>query len=144
MDFISLEQANEYFANRLRSDAWTAATETAKTQALAQATLLIGGAFVFGFSAYETTPDGATVWHERVRAAVCEEALWLLERDPSDIPTALFQGLASASASGASATFDKKFVIPWVCPVARTLVGELGTLVDSEDNSYVRTTLLKL
>lgn len=141
---VSINDAESYFASRLRSEIWDAADEGSKTRALAQASFLISGAFVFSSNACEQDENGAVVWHERVIAAVCEEAHWLLSRDPSEIPDALFQGVASASAGGASATFDKSFVIPWICPIAKTLVGDLGTLIDSDDDSRVRSAPLPL
>ena len=43
-----------------------------------------------------------------------------------------------------SATFDKSFVLPWICPVAKTLIGDLGTLVDGEEDSWVKSKPLAL
>ena len=140
---VSLSDADSYFATRLRSDAWDAANDETRIKALAQASFLISGAFVFSDAAYSIDDEDAVTWHDRVIAAVCEEALWLLSRDPAQLPDALFQGVSSASAGSVSATFDKSFVLPWICPVAKTLIGALGTLID-DDTSYVRSTPLAI
>lgn len=140
----TLADADSYFASRLRSEPWDDATESDKRKALAQAAIVISGAFSFTTSAFEVDETtGAATWDARVIAAVCEEAFWLLTRNPDEIPESLFLGIASASAGGASVTFDKSFVLSWLCPAAKTLIGDLGTLIDGDESS-VKTTLLAM
>ena len=141
---VSTMDAESYFASVLRTTEWDAAEASKKEQALSQASFLISGAFVFNDSAYSTDSDGTTVWNERVVAAVCEEALWLLSHDPSDIPSALFNGISSASAGSVSATFDKSFICPWIYPLARILIGDLAVYVGDDSGATVRTTLLAM
>lgn len=140
---VSLAEANLYFTSRLRSTAWTAADETSKSQALAQASNLVSGAFIFSEDAYRVEDDVVT-WDERISFAICEEALWLLEHDPSELPESLTKGIQSASAGSVSATFDKSFVIPWICGAVKTLIGDLGTFIGDSSESSVRSTLLAL
>ena len=140
---VSLAEANLYFASRLRSTAWTAADETSKLQALAQASNLVSGAFIFSEDSYRVEDDVVT-WDERISFAICEEALWLLGHDPSELPESLTKGIQSASAGSVSATFDKSFVIPWICDAVKTLIGDLGTFIGDSSESSVRSTLLAL
>lgn len=138
---VALDAAERYFATRLRADLWREASESDKTNALAQASFLISGAFSFydaAFALDEST--GEVVWNARVVAAVCEEALWLLRVDPTEYPEALTLGLAEAGAGGASAKFDRSFVAPMVCAASKTLVGELGVFRDSNELGTAKTT----
>ena len=105
----------------------------------------MSSAFVFSSEAYEIdSVTRSVIWNKRIISAVCEEALWLLSHDPSNMPEALFQGVSSANAGNVSATFDKSFVLPWICPVSRTLVGSLGTFIAGDDNSYVHSNPMSL
>ncbi len=142
---VDASYADAYFGARLRSESWRAADSDSKSQALTQASFLISGAFDFSEAAYEIDPTTETiVWEPRICAAVCEEALWLLDHDPSELPSALFQGVVSASAGAVSATFDRSFVLPWIAPVVKTLVGDLASFNDPDDESHVKSTLLQL
>lgn len=142
---VPLDEANEYFGLRLNTTVWDNANDEMRKQALSQAGMLISSAFVFSKEAYEIdSATGSVIWNKRIISSVCEEALWLLTRDPSEIPDALFNGVSSASAGNVSATFDKSFVIPWICPVARTIVGSLGTFIAGDDDSYVHSTPMSL
>lgn len=136
---VTLDEANNYFELRLNTTVWDNASDTMREQALSQAGMLVFSAFVFSPNAYETDAQtGSVVWNSQIISAVCEEALWLLQYDPSKIPETLFQGVASANAGNVSATFDKSFIIPWICPVSRALVGSLGTFIAGDDDSFVR------
>lgn len=141
---VSLVDAESYFASRLRSETWNAADESLKTKALTQASFLVSSAFVFYDGAYEEISGGEIVWDERVGAAICEEAAWLLDHDPASIPEALFNGISSASAGSVSATFDKSFVCPWICEQTKILVGDLGTFIGADSDSLVKSTLLAM
>lgn len=142
---VPLDEANEYFGLRLNTTVWDNATDDMRKQALRQAGTLIFSAFVFSKKAYEIdSKTGSVVWNSQIISAVCEEALWLLSHDPSNIPEALFQGVSSANAGNVSATFDKSFVLPWICPVSRTLVGSLGTFIAGDDDSYVHSNPMSL
>ena len=142
---VPLDEANDYFGLRLNTTVWDNANDDMRKQALRQAGTLIFSAFVFSKEAYEIDPEtGSVVWNSQIISAVCEEALWLLSHDPSNIPEALFQGVSSANAGNVSATFDKSFVLPWICPVSRTLVGSLGTFIAGDDDSYVHSNPMSL
>lgn len=135
---VDIDDAEAYFNSRLRPELWNAADEETKKRALLQSAFLISGAFVFTDAAYYVDAETQAVyWNTRVIAAVCEQAVWLMARDPSEIPEALFKGIVSASAGSVSATFDKSFILPWICPVAKTLIGDLGIFLD-DDSSWVK------
>lgn len=141
---VSLEDAEQYFAERLRATTWNAADASQKTQALTMASFLISGAFVLYDSAFSIQEDGDVIWDDRITAAVCEEANWLLGHDPDAVPAALFNGISQASAGAVSATFDKAFVCPWICSAARLMVGDLGLFLGDDTEGSAKTTLLAM
>ena len=135
--YVSLETAEGYFSNRLHSDLWDSASETDRKKALAWSASVIQNAYIWNDGAY-TEEDG---WNEAVQYAVCEEAIWLLKVDPTDYPAILTKGLVSGSVGSVSGTFSKEMVAPLVCLAARSLIGELGTLLD-DGFGTVRSTML--
>ncbi len=136
---VTLAAATTYFDGRLYADAWTNAEPSDREKALTQASFLVAGAFSFSANAYAVDAYGVTTWHERVIAAVCEEALWLLKRDPTNYPELLTLGLAEGSVASLCAKFDRRFLAPLICDAAKNLVGELGSLL--EDGSCRSTPL---
>ena len=138
---VELVYANEYFTLRLRSNLWNDSEDSVKLQALSQASFLVSGAFKFNDKSY-IVKDNKILWHERIKAAICEEAIWLLEHDPSKIPEALFNGMSNASVGGVSVTFDMSFICPWICNASKTLIGDLGTFLGDEGS--LQTTILSL
>lgn len=123
---VTLDIADNYFSSRLYADAWSKAPSEDREKALTQASFIIAGGFSFYQHAYAVDGYGKTHWHERVEAAVCEEALWLLKRDPTDYPELLTLGIAEAKAADLEAKFDRAFAAPLVCPAAKALIGELA------------------
>lgn len=132
---VSGEFAERYFAARLYASRWTSASETDKEKSLAQASYLIASAFDFTSDAFEIDASGEIVWHERVMAAVCEEALWLLTRDPTLYPETLTLGLSQGAAGPVSATFDRRYIAPLICEASKRLVGRLGAFDGADDAS---------
>ena len=128
---VTISEADVYFASRLHSEKWDVADELSKSKALSQASFLVSGAFVFSENAFQTV-DNTVIWNERIKAGICEEALWLLEHNPNDIPESLFKGISTANAGSVSATFDKSFICPWICDSVKMLIGDLGTFVSDE------------
>ena len=139
----SLNDANEYFADRLYADAWTNATQREREQALAQASYLIDGAFTFRAEARVETSNGAFRWRERVVAALCEEALWLLKRDPTQFPQAQALGITRVEVANLSATFDRVQIAPLICDASRRLLTGLADYepLDDEGGSFAATPL---
>ena len=100
--YITLEDANTYFADRLNSTEWDSATDPDKSKALIQATKIIDTKQYFGYKTSETQLlkfpriglcyDGvkidSSIVHQNVKDAVCELAIWLLQDDftaPNDL-----------------------------------------------------------
>lgn len=71
---VTLQQATEYFSTRLNTDAWDAADTFTKTKALAQAERDI--------STVQMAKHPPATIH---LAAVCEQALFLLDRTSADM-----------------------------------------------------------
>ena len=119
---VPLEWATEYFAtSRPKAAEWDVADDTERQRYLGWASALIKSAFVW-------QPHVDIYDDDRIRVAVCEQALWLMRR--ADVyPEALTKGIASASAGVMSATFSKDFVAPLICEEAKLAVAEIGSFV---------------
>jgi len=116
---VSLEWATDYFAHfRPKADEWDVADDSERQRYLNRASVLIRSAFVF-----QTDVDIEN--DNRIRVAVCEQALWLMRRT-DQYPDALTKGIANAAIGGASATFSKDFVAPLICEEAKLAIGEAG------------------
>jgi len=121
---VSLEWATEYFAtSRPKADEWNDADATERLQYLNWASTLIKSAFIWNTGVVIDDDD-------RIRMAVCEQALWLMRR-PDQYPEVLTKGISNASVGGgaASATFSKDFVAPLICDEAKLAVGGAGVFV---------------
>jgi len=119
---VSLAWALDYFANsRPQADEWEGAEDTERQRYLNRASVLIKLAFVW-------QEDVDLENDDRIRVAVCEQALWLMRRT-DQYPDALTKGIVSASIGGASATFSKEFVAPLIGEAAKLAVAEIGQFV---------------
>jgi hypothetical protein len=114
---VTLEWATDYFAFfRPKAEEWELADDTERRRYLNWASMLITSAFVFHV---DTDND------DRIRMAICEQALWLMRRT-DQYPDALTKGIANASIGGASATFSKDFVAPLICEEVKLAIGMAG------------------
>ncbi len=139
---VSIDEADNYFSSVLHSEDWNVTREQ-KEQALTYASVIISSAFEFSSEAYQTDDNGEIIWSDPIKAAVFEEARYLLMRNPAEIPAGLLNGISQASAGSVSATFDWSFVLPWICGAAKTLVGSLGTFI-ADGSGYCRSQLLAM
>ena len=130
--------ANSYFSERLYADEWTNADATTRTKALRWAERLVDAGFCWLSGAKTKDADGTVVWNDAIFCAVCEEAIHLLKKDPTNIPDVLTKGLASASVGSVATTFDKKFVVPCLSPACIELVGELGVYIGRNNRVVFR------
>ncbi|MDO5554721.1 MAG: hypothetical protein Q4G68_13265 [Planctomycetia bacterium] len=126
---VTLEAANAYFAGRLNAESWTAASQSDRQKSLDQASAMIFSAFRWSDSAYSTDANDEQTWDSSIIRAVYEQALWLLSVDFTKYPEMLYNGIVKATSGGNSVQFDRKFELPWICPVAVRYVGALGTLI---------------
>lgn len=110
--YISLADAETYFESRAYKDAWANATDGDKDIALVQATRTIDASYEFsGVKASRTqalrwprsgayTCDGYSISSEiipeGIRNATCEQALEILKRDTTTLPSSLTRGVKSA------------------------------------------------
>lgn len=108
--YVTLEEANTYFASRLHAEAWTAAADVDKQKALDMATRAINRTLVKGVkTSYDQTnqfpryPDAEVP--QAVKDACCEEALALLERGNSQRRRLQQEGVQSLSVGGLSETY---------------------------------------
>lgn len=133
--YVTLAQANSYFADTLRGAQWTDHSETLREQALIQATAEIealGGPRAAQdnatrplFSGAPYDPDGQALHFPRtvdvdddgdlyvpesIRVAVIEQAVWLLDQqtnpDILDREELQAQGVRSIGIEGHSETYD--------------------------------------
>ena len=116
---VSLEWATDYFAfSRPKAEEWDVADDAERQRYMGWASMLMKSAFVF-------QADVDIEDDDRIRIAVCEQALWLMRRS-DQYPDALTKGIANAAIGGASATFSKDFVAPLICEEAKLAIGEAG------------------
>ena len=108
--YVTLEEANTYFASRLHAEAWTAAADVDKQKALKQATRAIDRQLLIGRKtnpeqelAFPRYPD--TEVPEAVKEACCEEALAILESGNSQRRKLQQEGVQSFSLGNMSETF---------------------------------------
>ena len=87
-----------------------------------------GWASVLIKSAFKFRADIDVSNDDRIRTAVCVQALWLMHRT-DEYPEALTKGVVSASAGSVSATFSKDFVAPLICEEAKLAVSKIGRFV---------------
>jgi hypothetical protein len=116
---VTLEWAVEYFAtSRPKADEWDTADDVVRQQFLGWASVLVDSAFTFhaGVNIYED---------DRVRAAVCEQALWLMRRK-EEYPEVLTNGIVSASVGAVSATFSKDFVAPLIGEMTKMTLAKIA------------------
>lgn len=92
--WLTLEEANTYFATRLGADAWTAASDETKTKALTTGQVDLTACPDFTFDS-EAEPV------ELQKQAVCEQALFLLANPDAEARLALqAQGVRQAGIIG--------------------------------------------
>lgn len=129
----TLEEAEAYFSARPRPAAWHGASTAERSQALAFAALVLESSFEFSETAFYTTGDREPRPRPRIVAAVCEQALWTLERGGESNARLASLGVTRASVGGLSATFDRRAATTLVCDAARRLIGSLGRFIALDD-----------
>ncbi len=127
--YATIDEATAYFAARLNSSAWTAASDANKETALKQATRMLDS-FV-DWIGVRTEPTQALAWPrcaasdavellvrdgaaiasdeipEAVKQATCEQALHLLSFDPTRPQSLAVKGFKTAGAAGMTVEADK-------------------------------------
>jgi len=108
--YVTVEEANEYFAGRLHAESWGETSDADKEKALKQATKEIDRQLLKGRKATDTQelafpryPD--TEVPEAVKEACCEIALALLERGNSQRRKLQQEGVQSFSLGNMSETY---------------------------------------
>ena len=125
--------ASTYFGSRARSETWINASETDQANALAMAGYIIDGAFTWTGLAYVVQPDGTIIWNDQIYAAICEQAVWMLDHNIYEYPEILTKGFVKAEGGpDISITLDKDFILPFLCRAAIGLIGDLGVLNDPQ------------
>ncbi len=133
MDFST--QAETYFSERLHSSSWTEANSSDKSRALIMAERMIFSTFDFVEGAVQRDETGeVTACVLNVARAVFEQALYLLTIDPTSYPEVLALGISNANA-GASATFDRSMIAPYISLSAIRMMGKSGTFYDRAADS---------
>jgi Fe-S cluster assembly ATPase SufC len=114
MNYRTIEEAEEYFATRLHTDAWDDAEEEDRTKALTMATKIID---MFNYKGEKTSDaqenefprGGDTDIPSEILEACCEIALKLLDEIDPDIEIDNLNKVSSAFASVKS-NYDKSFI----------------------------------
>mgnify|MGYP001293305334 CR=1 FL=1 len=108
--YVTVEEANTYFASRLHAEAWNAASAGDQQKALDMATRAINRTPLKGVKAsydqanqFPRYPD--TEVPQAVKDACCEEALAILERGNNQRRKLQQEGVVSFSVGGLTETF---------------------------------------
>lgn len=132
MEIVTAAWADEFFAKRLYSQKWIEAPEETRQSALAMSTSLIEAYFTFPSGTF-TLNEETNLYDcdERIKKAICEEAIWCLKFDPTDYPEILTKGFVEAdTAQYTSVKLDKDYTVPVICKAAIAYIGDLGELND--------------
>lgn len=121
--YITVEEAEDYFEGRLHSTNWLNAIPTEKTAALVMATTLLDDWIDWKGTKADLIEDQALRWPRYnaehrdgewfdsdiipgfLKRAVCEEAIFLLGKDPTAAPDT--QGFSSLRVASLALTVDK-------------------------------------
>ena len=136
---LGLQWADSYFSNRFSATVWNATSEEGRQKALNSASLIIDAMFTFPEGTFFVDANGLDLTSVRIRAAIAEQANWLLSVDPTVYPSVLTLGLASAGAAGASMSTDRTMLAPLVSNTAKSLIGSLGTFYDASGENITIT-----
>lgn len=119
---VTTAEADAYFAGRLYAEPWLEASESDRAKALSWAARLLDAAYVWNGE----LDSGA---REALVGAVSEEAVWLLTRNPAEMPELLTLGVRRASAGPVSFEADPSFLRPLIAPAADRLARVCGVQV---------------
>ena len=106
---------------RPKSDEWDATDNAERYKYLNWASTLIKSAFAFHANVEVDN-------NEKVRVAVCEQALWLMRRT-DQYPDVLTKGIVNASVGPMSTTFSKDFIAPLICQEVKLILAEIATFI---------------
>lgn len=124
VSYCSVDEADEYFSQRLNSESWSDADENAKKRALATATRLIRDYTAFfdeEGAPFSPDPDDPP---DEVKAATAEQALYLLNLgfDPTQPKKVNILGIRTTEGT----TFDKDMTAEIICEPAIRLLENIG------------------
>ncbi|MDO5579658.1 MAG: hypothetical protein Q4G69_00850 [Planctomycetia bacterium] len=144
MNWITLEEANLYFSERPWSNHWDSAEIAIKTKCLIWSEKLFKCSFLWSTSAFTVGQNGNEIPHDQIKAALCEQANWLLthsiESGSDDIPAAI----ESFSVGSLSARFNNKEKEKWISSLAVQLIGKLGSPIRANsENGSIESSLLE-
>lgn len=145
MSWITLEDANLYFSDRPWSGNWENAERSLKIKCLNWSEILFKGSFLWANDAFTPNQEGIEIPHENIRAALCEQANWLLthsiESGSNDVP----DSIESISIGSLSAHFNQTENEKWLSSLAVQLIGKLGTPIrNSDENGSIESTILEV
>ncbi len=149
MIWLTLNEAVLYFSNRPFASSWIEASNDLKTKCLSWSEIILDSAFTWSHNAFNIDISGNIIAHEKIKNAVCEQALWLLEKNNSaEIP--FFQKeLESVSLNGISVKFSQNInsltqIDKLLSFSAVLLIGNLGILKkENRENGTILSSMLE-
>ena len=138
----TVDYADTFFADRLHTDVWDAASSDERRKAINHASSDIRKYFVLHSEAFREEvidDESRIVADNRVQNAVCLQAIYLLGVNPAEYPEALTKGVSSASAGPLNATFDKSFMPLPIAIGVEEAIGDLGIYIGPTDTGTART-----
>jgi len=131
MEFLTLEQANDYFQNeRPESEEWFVETMTDEIRSR----YLSCAENIIAFSAFRFPPgfldakDRSGRPYRILRNAICEEAIHLMQTGALRKNPKLMMGIQQASVGPLSVTFSKEFDKPLIPPELYPMLESIGAI----------------
>lgn len=149
MNWISFSEAETYFAGRPFSDDWEEASNALKIKCLDWAELLLDSAYNWADKAFIIDNNGEITVHDRLKKALCEEALWLIQYNASYGDSKMVRDIESLSINGINAKFsshsEKTVKNEIISPNCFLLLGDFGTLrKENDENGKILSTMLEI
>jgi hypothetical protein len=149
--YATLAEAETYMAERPFVSAWTASTTVEKNIVLVYAVKMMETLLLpLGYAATDTQAldwprsdvidcKGSTYEDDEipqgVKDAQFEQALYLLTKDPTTLPSLLSGGFSEAKADVLEIKVDKTMVASMMSPAVLNILGCFGTLMPGSNSS---------
>ncbi len=143
--WLSVTEADILFADRPFSDSWFQTDHSLKITLLNWAQLFLESIMSWSDNAFITDTNGNIQARPELKAALCEQAVWFLQRNSIELPEFLQQGIESLSIGNLSAKFSTNGSDQYISPLALKLIGKYGSVQSIKtNNGSIQATLLEM
>lgn len=149
MNWITFSEAETYFIGRPFSNDWEETSNDLKIKCLDWAELLLDSAFDWSEKAFSTNDHGEIIVNAKIKNAICEQALWLIQYNANYACSQIARDLESLSINGINAKFSSKTGVSSsheiLSPNCILFLKNLGVLrKENNENGKILSTLLEI